>query len=390
MLCVDEAFHEQQLDFSLLALTPPSTEIIKVSALPIWATRAFGLGDVSLRAWWPLRSRLIELMQSRRISVVFFTSAPYYHLMISSMIKERFRVPVVIDFQDPWVSKWGAVQRRWTKAGLSHKLATLLEPHAILNADFVTSVSETQNEQMATRYPRLAASRMEALPIGGDPEDFDHLRALKTSNRMLIGHDGLVELSYVGSYWPAADGPMRTFLRGVGRFRAANPELMQKLRVNFVGTNSTLSGDRYQIRPIAQAEGVSDCIRELPKRIPYLDALALLARSDGLLLIGSNEPHYTASKIYPALMSRRPYLSLFHKASSAHAILAAAGGGITLAFASADELTSLEIPIAEALRTLVLTPKSLGKADPAVYAPFEARTIAQRYADIFDRVSRCP
>jgi hypothetical protein len=159
----------------------------------------------------------------------------------------------------------------------------------------------------------------------------------------------------------------------------------KKLRLNFIGTDA--GAERYTVRAIAEAEGVSACIRELQNRLPYLDALAVMAHSDGLLLIGSDEPHYTASKIYPALMSGRPYLSLIHNSSNAHAILSAAGGGIVLGFSNANELASLEVSIAEALRTLALAPQSLGKADPGAYAPYEASAIARKYADIFNRVS---
>jgi hypothetical protein len=87
-------------------------------------------------------------------------------------------------------------------------------------------------------------------------------------------------------------------------------------------------------------------------------------------------------------MSGRPYLSLFHKTSSAHTILSATGGGIALAFSNGEELAALEIKIAESLRTLAVAPETLGKADPAAYAPFEARAIAGRFAAIFEEISR--
>jgi hypothetical protein len=118
-----------------------------------------------------------------------------------------------------------------------------------------------------------------------------------------------------------------------------------------------------------------------------MDALGALAQSDGVLLIGSDEPHYTASKIYPALMSGRPFLSLFHRASSAHAILTEAGGGRSFAFASSEELAALEGPIANGLRTLAAAPASFGHADPSSYAPYEARAIAYRFAAIFDQLA---
>ena len=104
-------------------------------------------------------------------------------------------------------------------------------------------------------------------------------------------------------------------------------------------------------------------------------------------MIGSDEPHYTASKIYPALMSGRPYLSLFHATSSAHAILAGAGGGISLAFADRPSLEELAAPLADGLRRLALEPDSLGMAAPTAYAAYTAHAVAGQFAEIFDRLA---
>jgi len=158
--------------------------------------------------------------------------------------------------------------------------------------------------------------------------------------------------------------------------------------LNFVGTTAN-PNDRtgYRVLPLARAEGVADIIYEVPQRIPYLQALTVLKKSDASLMLGSNEPHYTASKIYPYLMSGRPYFSLFHRASSAHEVLTAAGGGISLCFSNNHELMDLESEICDSLHVLATNPDSLGLSNPEVYAPYEAKSIAANFADIFDVVS---
>ena len=388
VLSVDEAHHEQRLDPDLAALVPPSVEIVKVGALPARITRWFGVGEVSLRAHGHLRKALFRLLAARPVDAVLITGSPYYPMVLAPEIRRRFNVPVVLDFQDPWVSAWGARQPAASKAGLSHRLATLLEPRALRGANFITSVSEIQNEELVARYPWLDASRMAAIPIGGDPEDFEHLAAAASATASVEQEPGRVECWYVGSFWPSAEAPIRILLRALAKLRSENPQTMQRLRLNFVGTDPTVDGETHTVQRIAEEEGVAEHVREMPKRLPYLDALNLLAHADRLLLIGSIDPHYTASKIYPALMSGRPFLSLFHHASSAQAILTAAGGGLAHSFRSVDELDRLVPELAMSLSKLVLAPEELGTVDPAAYAPFEARAIAARYAAIFDQVSR--
>jgi hypothetical protein len=388
VLCVDESYHEEHLDPALAALVPEYVQIVKTTALATRLTRCLGVGDISLRAWWPLRRALIRLLETRPVDAVLITGSPFYPMLFAPTISQHFKIPVVLDFQDPWVSAWGAAQWPLSKAGIAHKLAAVLEPRALRGSDFIISVSETQNKEMATRYPWFGNSRMADIPIGGDPDDFAVLRsapAVETGNRL---EPSFIHLSYIGTFLPRAGALVRVLFRAFARLRAKEPALGARVRLNFIGTSNQPNDNRsFRVRPLAQAEGVADAVREIPRRLPYMDALSFLVQSDGVLLIGSDEPHYTASKIYPALMSSRPFLSLFHNASSAHAILSAAGGGQAFAFATPEELVALEAPLADGLRTLAAAPESLGRVDPSAYAPYEARAVARRFADIFESVA---
>jgi hypothetical protein len=196
-----------------------------------------------------------------------------------------------------------------------------------------------------------------------------------------------INISYVGTCMPRTEPLMEVVFRAVAQLRVSRPELASRLRFNFVGRSNQPNEFRIlRMTPLARAAGVADMINEVPQRIPYLDALAVLTQSDGILMIGSDEPHYSASKIYPGLMSGRPFLSVFHGSSSAHGILSSAGGGVALSFSTHQELLALEKQICEGLYRLTAEPGTLGKANPAAYMPDEAREIAHRYANIFDRL----
>lgn len=383
VLSVDPDCYVERADPVLSTLLPPDTEVVRVPALPARLARLFGIGDISLRAAIPLRRELMRLLSRRDIDAVLITGSPFYSMLLSREIKRRFGIPVVLDFQDPWVSNWGASQAAWSKARLAHSMAAVLEPSALRHADFVTSVSETQNAEMRARYAWLDERSMTAIPIGGDPYDFE---ALQMDENTL--ERDRIHLSYVGTYLPRSEALVRTLFRAFVRLQTKEPELAARIRINFVGTsNQPNDVETFRARPIAEEEGVAGAVREIPQRLPYLEALNWLVRSDGLLLIGSDEPHYTASKIYPALISGKPFLSLFHRASSAHAILERAGGGKALSFETAEQLAALEAPLAEGLRTLAAAPRSLGVGDATVYEEFTAKAVAARFAAVFDRLT---
>jgi hypothetical protein len=225
---------------------------------------------------------------------------------------------------------------------------------------------------------------MAAIPIGGDPEDFDALRSLTTGGQ---SETDFITFSYVGTALPRAEPLLRTLFRSLAHLRAVNPDLAGRLRLRFVGTsNQPNDSTPLRVRPLAKSEGVADLVTEEPARVPFLDALRVLATADVILMIGSDEPHYTASKIYPGLMSGRPYVSLFHRASSSHRILSKAGGGLAFSFETHEELASLDEDLSRGIETLAVFPEQAGKANPATYAEFEASAIAAQFGRIFDQL----
>lgn len=388
ILAVHERFHKEPPDYELGRLSSQQAEVHYVKALPVWATALFGIGDLALRSMVHYARGLDRLLAARRTDVVLFTGWPFYQMLLAARIKRRFGVRILLDFQDPWVSARGPVNAGMSKTGLSHRLAIALEPRAVRSADFITSVSQIQNDEMAARYPWLDPTRMAAIPIGGDPDDFAALRARAPANSAVQLDPKFINLSYVGTFLPRAAPLVRTLLRALGALRDSDPRLVERLRLNFVGTSNQPYGHRiFHVRPIAKEMSVGDLVCETPQRVPFLDALSVLANSQGLLLIGSDEPHYTASKIYPALMSGRPYLSLFHSASSAHRILSGAGGGSTHAFTNRWELEILVPALVQSLRRLITEPESFGSADEAAYTPYTARSVAGEFARLFDKIA---
>lgn len=386
---VDARHYPETADPDLARLVRGDTRQVQVDALPIGLTRPFGIGDIGLRAYRALGRATIRAARAHDAKVVMLTGSPFYPLLLAGKIKRQTGLPVLLDFQDPWVSAEGHTRPLLSKGRAAHALSRLLEPIAVRHADFITSVSDTQNAEMAARYPALDPAAMAGIPIGGDPDDFDALRRMPPAGATHTLEAGVVNFSYVGTFLPRSGPLMEAMLRGLALLRERQPALAGRIRLNFVGTsNQPDAGAAARVLPIAERAGVADLVRETPQRVAFLEALALLANSDGLMMIGSDEPHYTASKIYPNLMADRPYISLFHAASSAHRILTEADGGVALAFTSLDQLGALTDRIAAAFARVAEAPASFTSPRPEAFAPFTADNVAARYAAIFDRLAR--
>jgi glycosyltransferase involved in cell wall biosynthesis len=387
VLCVDEAYHTERLDPELAELLPTGTDIVKVPALSAARMRCFGIGDIGIRAYPYLSRAIREVVRSRKSDVVMITGSPFYPFLLARRVKRLLKRPVILDFQDPWVSKWGATRPPLTKAWAAHQVAKWLEPIAVNSADFITSVSETQNEEFAMRYPKFPRDRLVAIPIGGDASDYTYLRAHPPAEQEVIMLKDAINISYVGTMLPRSEPLIGAVFSAIAKIATSNEQWVRRLRLNFVGTSNQPSGfGAFTIMPLAEKYGIRNFICEIPQRVPYLQALDLLANSNALILIGSDEPHYTASKIYPALLSGRPILAIFHKASSAYDVLTRSGGARVIGFDNSEELRTMTDMIANALREIALTPQAVGSIDRSVVAGYEASMIAARYAAIFDRL----
>lgn len=384
VVCVDPRYHAEPLDPELAKLVPASTDVVSTGAIPLALTRRLGLvGEIGLRGFFHLRAALARLIDAQKPDGVLITGSPFYPMLLADWIQRTWRVPVVLDFQDPWVSRSGADAKIWSKAWLSYQLALLLEPRAITAASWITSVSDWQNQELADRYPGLNRDHMQAIPIGGDPEDFDFLRGIERSR----SKETPFSFAYVGTSLPRSAPLFQALFAGLAILRVQRPELAKRIRMRFVGTSNQPGGNSdLRITSLAQAAGVADLISEEPARVPYLDALRILATADATLMIGSDEPHYTASKIFPCLMSGRPYLSLFHPQSSAHHILTEAGGGIAMTFKPDRTQSEIGQCISDSLERLIIRSKSIGSINPASYAEYTADAVSKKFSIIFERV----
>ncbi len=387
VLCVDEAYHTERLDPGLAQLLPAGIDIVKVPALPAARMRCLGIGDIGIRAYPYLGRAMREIVPARGIDVVMITGSPFYPFLLARQARRQLRRPVVLDFQDPWVSKWGATRTPLTKAWAAHQVARQLEPVAVHSADFITSVSERQNDEFAERYPEFPRDRLAAMPIGGDADDYVYLRAHPLTEREVILPRGAINISYVGTMLPRSEPLFGAVFSAVAKLAAPDEQWVRRLRLNFIGTSNQPNGfGAFKLMALAEKYGIGAFVNETPQRVPYLQALDLLANSHALILIGSDELHYTASKIYPALLSGRPILALFHRASSAYEILKRSGGARVIGFETHEELGAMTDAIGDALREIVLTTQAVGSIDRSVVADYEAGAIAARYAAIFDRL----
>jgi glycosyltransferase involved in cell wall biosynthesis len=393
VLTVAEQDYEGRTDPELGALVPPSLEVIRTRAVPAYVSRRFGIGDLGLRALPGLRRAAWSLHRARPFDALFITIYPTYPAVLGPMFKRRFDVPFILDYQDPWVGAWGSevgggnggavdVKSRATRA-----FAERLEPRVLHAADAVTAVSARTYQDAFVRTG-VSSHIAAEIPIGWDAADLDAIA--RRQSRTLIPNDGRINICYTGTLLPLGVATLRTVLAAARALIERNPPLADRVRFYFFGTSNQTTGAEMRVVPHAQELGVEHLVCEHPARLDYLDALDALRQASALLLLGSSEPHYTPSKVFPALLAGRPMLAVYRRESPVVEMLnraAPAPAAHLITFDESRRIESLVGCIAEALHALIRTAGNEVSIDRAALEPWSANALAGRLAALCDRIA---
>jgi len=377
-------YYEERLDPALTRLVPDDAKVIYTPALPTRPIRV--VGDLGIRAmWWHYRA-LSKLAQQGKMDFLLITVASHYSSVLGRMIHRRYGVPYGIDYQDPWISESLSRLQFLSKAWAADKLAHLLEPWAVRDAALITGVAPGYFASVLKRNPDVAERALTAsMPIGGSERDFEIVGKMAPQPFLFDPDDGNFHFIYAGALLPRGVIIVDAFLQGLAHLRSMAPMTAARVRVHFVGTGrSPNDASGHQVLPRAQAMGVADLVTEHPHRIGYVDSLNHLMRAGAVLVLGSTERHYTPSKLFLAVLSRRPVFAVLHAESTAVGMLEAARAGHAIVLAE-SELPDPDT-IARGLRSMIERPTYDANAvDWSAFDAYSARNSARLLATALDR-----
>ncbi len=387
VLTTDPQFYESPVDPENERLVPESLEVIRTRAIPARVARRIGIGDIAMRSLWRHWKALRDLCSRRKIDLIFFTVPPYASMVLGRLARRRFGIPYVIDYMDPWVTEhyWHVPRsERPPKWPLAYALARVLEPFALRRVSALAGVSRGTTDGVAARYRWMADVPAAEIPYGCEPGDFEYLARNPRKHAIFDPRDGRFHISYIGvcipSMYPAVRSTFAAIRAGLDRA----PRLFERIRVHFVGSSYAAGGAQPAVLALAREQGIAEYVDEHPARVPYLNSLQLILDSRLLLMLGTHEPHYTASKVFSYLAANRPILAIFHEASSVVRILDEAGAAPAITFNAEQPPAAQKSRISERLEYLLSSPEGTGAGRPA--AGQSARAMTERLAALFDTV----
>jgi hypothetical protein len=343
-LTVSSKYYEEPPDWDLVKTVDPRAEVHFTRALPVFKPRL--IGDIGLRGFYFLYRRAKEIIRSREIDFIWIPVPSFYTALLGRWLYEKFQIPYGIDYIDPWIRD--IHNRRNLRSVLSLWLARMLEPVAVKKASLITGVAfeyyrpvlernfkrsrkpeaqssphslklrwskklEGQQPASGFRLPAFSIPHL-AFPYGFDLNDY---QVVPSDTELLWDPEKILPVVYAGAFLPNARIVMEFLFQALQRMKAES-RIVEKIKFYFIGTGS-YAGET--IRQMSERYGIEELIEEKRERFPYLKVLYLLKNAHGVLVVGSTEPHYTASKIYQALLSLRPVMTLLHEQSQAYEVL---------------------------------------------------------------------
>ena len=388
VVVVDTNYTDVNQDPILTESIPPSIVIHRVNALPKKWTAKFGLGSIALRSLLYYRKKVNELLRKKHYDLIYFSTTQFPVCILGPYWKKRFRVPYVIDMQDPWLTDYYQDKpktERPPKYWLAHFLNKKLEPGAMGSVDGLIAVSKPYIDTLVMRYPRCQNIPKETITFGFFADDFRIAEHHKNTLPSILPIDEtVIPVVYIGrggtDMAEAVSHLFLGFLNGLKEHKE-----FQRLRFYFIGTSYATGGHgKSTILPIAEKLGVVQFVSEITDRIPFYQTLNTLKSASALFVPGSNDPHYTASKIYPYVMAKKPLLTIFHPASSVVSFLQKCGAGTVLTFD--QEPAAIQQQVVEFLEGVINNPKATMDFFAEKIEDYSAKRMTEKQCDLFNRV----
>lgn len=326
VLTVNPDYYEEPHDGDLCKTVLPKIEVIHVKAFKV--TRPRIVGDIGLRAFPFLYKMACEIIRSRKIDFIWIPIPSFYTALLGRALYEKFKIPYGIDYIDPWVRDI-STRRDW-RHRLSNLAAKILEPIAIKKASLISGVayeyfkpvlfrnfrhSNDGGKDMFFKKSTNQQIHTVAFPYGFDPND--HKIKLDGIEYPWKDLPNCKPIVYAGAFLPKSRLFAEALFQSIDQLRKAG-QLDKDLRFYFLGTGA------YQgesIQKIAERCNVGNLVVEIRDRFPFLYILNYLSAASAVLILGSVEKHYTASKTFQALLSGRPVIAVLHEATDTVRIL---------------------------------------------------------------------
>lgn len=205
-----------------------------------------------------LADKTVQLARTGRYDAIYVTSPPDSLAITAAIVASNTRVPVIIDFRDPWTQYFAYEYTGWRDS-----LARRLERWCIRGAARAVAVTPMQLQMLQQRYPDMA-DKMACITNGFDAEDIPAPWNDTDGSRFV--------LSLLGVTYDVPDPLFEAIRRCCDR----DETFARQFRLRWIGAPERAG-------QLVERLSLHDQVDLLP-RLPQAEAMATASRSHALWL----------------------------------------------------------------------------------------------------------
>jgi len=377
-------------DLRLNDTVPSDVPVERVRSIPAGIAGLCGIGNVALRAWPYLYASGCRLISKQSIDLVYFSTTMFFSMPLGRIWKRKYGIPYVVDMQDPWLANYYETHpeaKAPPKYSAIRRLNSVLEPWTLKKADGVIAVSPSYIDVLRQRYPVLADRVCAVVPFGVSTLDFKLICERPEPNPFFASHSGHWHGVYTGAAGDIMRPALRVLFGGLRLGLASNRKVFEHVRLHFIGTAYAKDARaRRTVEPVAAEFAVAQCVGEQTARIRYFEALQVIHDADCLVLIGSDDPAYVASKLHTYALVGKPILAIVHEASRMIPLLRQVATILVTFSSDRRSEADASIVLAREWGTLLAKPSPEPRSVPSSLEAYSAREVTRQQCSVFDRV----
>ena len=377
------------IDNLLLESLPENIKIHQVSAFSKKTTSKFGLGSLALRSIYFYKKYIDKLLEKNPFDLIYFSTTEFPLCVLGAHWKKKFNIPFVIDMQDPWHSDYyqdKPKNERPPKYWFSYNLHKFLEPIAMKRVSGLISVSKHYIEGLQNRYSETKSIPTAVITFAASDLDGEIAGKNTESLKTPLIDNAYINLVYVGRGGFDMQHAVKLLFKTFKRKLDVDIHQFKNIRFYFIGTSYAPNGEGIQtIAPLAKVFGIEDYVLEQTNRISYFHALSYLKKANGLIILGSDDASYTASKIYPYILAEKPLLAVFNAKSSAAEIIATCNAGMV---ADVNNIEEADKIIDGYLSQMALGEPTENMTDWTAFSSYTAKELTKKQCDLLTMASR--
>ena len=390
VLCIDPSFIEGKYDLNLNLTVPENIEVIRSSAISPNLSRKLGLGDLAFRCIPFLIKAAAKYFEKNYFDLVYFSNTVFLTMPLGRYWLEKYKVPYILDFQDPWLSDYYDRTNNLPPGGklkyaIAQAFAKVLEPYTLKKVSHIINVSPEYPKVLMQRYSWLKQEQFTVLPFGAPEKDFEILPSLNIQQKIFDPNDGYQHWVYVGRGGQDMAFSLSSLFLAIQKHREQTPEAWQKIKLHFVGTKYSIFDNHREIEAIAKSYNIDDLVTEYPQRIPYFEALQVLKDCHAILIIGSDDSSYSASKVYPCILAKKAILAILHEQSLVVNVLESCQAGQVITFSDPAKTNLKDTLLTKIEWLLSQSQNHTSVTDWQAFQPYTAKEMTRQQCAIFDR-----